>query len=286
MKLLRVLLIWGLIFLGWGNVSADQRYTKEDLLEFARFLYKNKEYARASYEFLRVFHLFENSPSEKLQLNLKIGRCFSFLNQTDQAAQYFRDCLSENPPGEIYNRAFVEMGFLMLRNGQYRKSLSFLEEKTTSHNTLANTLILANMLCQGDAIKAEELLKQYKKNGISYVRSFDKYLDILSDLKLKSPLKAAIMSAVLPGSGRIYAGRVKEGILSMVSFFATSYLAYEGFHEEGVKSFKGWLFSSIGAFLYVGNIYGSVLSARLTNRQLSQGFNRGIELSLQLLINE
>ena len=119
-----------------------------------------------------------------------------------------------------------------------------------------------------------------------YVRVMDKYLKILTDLKFKSPLKAAMMSAILPGSGRIYAGRVKEGILSMVSFLATSYLAYEGFHQDGLKSFKGWLFSSIGAFLYIGNIYGSVLSARLTNDRLREGFGKGIELSLKVVIND
>jgi tetratricopeptide (TPR) repeat protein len=287
MRLLKIIGISGLVLLGWISELPGQNYSKDELLRFADYLYENKDYSRASYEYLRVYHLFETNDSEKLALNLKIGQCFGFLNQPDNASQYFQYCLTEKPPGAVYSQALMQMGFLLFRGGQYQESRSFLEEKKTSpSNIMVNTLILANVLCQGDVGKARELFNQYKNDGISYIHSFDKYLGILSDFKFKSPLKAAIMSAILPGSGRIYTGRVKEGILSMVSFFATSYLAYEGFHEDGIKSFRGWLFSSIGAFLYIGNIYGSVLSARLMNDQLRQGFNRGVELSLQIYIND
>ena len=276
-----------LMLLWWAPGINGQEYSKEKVLRFAHFLYENEDFSRASYEYLRAYHLFKNSESEKMELNLKIGRCFSFSNQPENAKKYFEYCLRDNTQNTVYSKALIQMGFLLFKGGEYREPHLLLEEKKSStSNNIINTLILANVLCQGDTKKARELFTEYKKDGVSYIRAFDKYLDILSDFKYKSPLKAAIMSAILPGSGRIYAGRVKEGILSMLSFFATSYLAYEGFNDGGIKSFKGWLFSSIGAFLYIGNIYGSVLSARLINNQLRHGFNKGVEISLQIYIND
>ena len=132
MSLQKRMVISVLLVFGWASVAMGQDYGKDDLLRFARFLYENKDYSRAAYEYLRAYHLFENNPSEKLELNLKIGKCFTFLNQPDQANQFFRYCLSEKPPGNIYHQALIQLGFSLFRQGQYGPSLSLMEKKRKS----------------------------------------------------------------------------------------------------------------------------------------------------------
>lgn len=261
--------------------------SKQNIEKFAEFLYKSGDYSRASYEYMRILHLFENTDAEILELNLKIGKCFSFLNKYENAEKFFNLCLLSRPGVAIYDEALVHMGFLFFKQGQYDRSSSLLiDSQSAPDHRLINTMILANSLCKGDPEKARTIIDTFKREGRPYIQVFNRYSDILFNIKKKSPLKAAIMSTILPGSGRIYSGRVKEGLISMVSFFATSYLAYEGFRDRGIKSFKGWLFSSIGAFLYIGNIYGSVVSARITNQKIDDSFKKGIEISLKFYFND
>ena len=91
-----------------------------------------------------------------------------------------------------------------------------------------------------------------------------------SRLPRKSPLLAGTLSALAPGTGRIYAGRKGDGILSLVTLAATTWQAYNGFHRNGVQSVKGWIYGSFGAFLYAGNVYGSAVAVRIFNQQSEQ----------------
>lgn len=260
--------------------------SRDKLIQFAHFLFENRDFSRAAYEYLRVMHLYENNQAEQDDLNLRIGNCFSFLNQPDNARKYYELCLESGQGDEIFNRALIRLGFLLFRIGKYDESSSLMEQKKLSaDDEILNTIILANYLCLGNTGHAGAKFEEFRNAGRPYVSFFEKYLDMRHRLKIKSPLKAGLMSAILPGSGRIYAGRLKEGLISIVSFFATSYLAYEGFKDDGTSSFKGWLFSSISAFLYIGNIYGSVISARITNTRIEDGYRKGIEMSLGILIH-
>jgi tetratricopeptide (TPR) repeat protein len=261
--------------------------SRQNQERFAEYLYKNGDYSRASYEYLRVLHLFENNQQEILRLNLKIGKCFGFLNDYENATKYFNVCLNNGSKETVYKEAVIHMGWMLFKQGNYAQSMSFLREKQPSRdNQLINTLILADSLCSGDAKRSKELIETYITEKWPYLQPFERYLDILNNIKKKSPIKAGLMSAILPGSGRIYSGRIKEGLISMVSFFATTFLAYEGFRDQGVKSFRGWLFGSISALLYIGNIYGSVISARITNQRIHSNYKKGIEISLKFYIHD
>lgn len=260
---------------------------RQKVKQFAEYLYKNGDYSRASYEYLRVLHMFENDQSETLKLNLIIGKCFGYVDDYKNASKYFNVCLDSGTDNDVTNEAVIHMGWMLFKQGNYNDSISFLRvKKPSSNNPLINTLVLADLLCSGDISKSEELIKSYKNEERPYIKPFEKYLGILKNIKKKSPVKAGLMSGILPGSGRIYSGRVTEGLISMASFFATSYLAYEGFRDQGIKSFRGWLFGSIGAFLYIGNIYGSVVSARITNQKIDNNYKKGIEISMKFYIHD
>jgi tetratricopeptide (TPR) repeat protein len=282
---LKIILLLVLTF-SLVSLSPGQESSRDKIIQFAHFLFENRDFSRAAYEYLRVIHLYENSPSELDDLNFRIGNCFSLLNKPENAQKYYEYCLQSKTDEDIYKKALLNLGFLFFKIWKYDESNSVLDRnKLSANDQILNTIILANYLCIGKAKEAGAKFQEFRKAGRPYVPVFDKYLEMIGDIKYKSPLKAGLWSAVLPGSGRIYAGRLKEGLISMITFFATSYLAYEGFRDNGIKSFKGWLFSSISAFLYIGNIYGSVISARLTNTRIQDGYRKGIEISLSVLVH-
>jgi len=97
----------------------------------------------------------------------------------------------------------------------------------------------------------------------------------------KDPTKAAIFSAVIPGSGKIYAGRSIDGVFSFILIAGTTYLAYNGFQND--RNVKAWLFTGITGIFYIGNIYGSYINARLYNSQKFAEIRAGVNFEIDKL---
>ena len=98
----------------------------------------------------------------------------------------------------------------------------------------------------------------------------------------KSPFLAGAFSTIIPGSGKFYTGDWKDGIISLVMVSAIAYQAYRGFDRAGVSSVYGWIYGTIAAGFYLGNIYGSVKSAQRYNKRKAENLGKRIEESFYL----
>jgi len=93
-------------------------------------------------------------------------------------------------------------------------------------------------------------------------------------IEKKDPVTAGILSAIIPGSGKIYTEKYSDGIVSFLLTGIFGFLAYDNF-SAGHK-FRGWLFSGIGSFLYAGNIYGSIMSAKIFNSEKNDKYRNDL----------
>jgi hypothetical protein len=82
----------------------------------------------------------------------------------------------------------------------------------------------------------------------------------------KSPWTAGVLSAVVPGLGRVYIGRWQDGIISLFLVGVAAGLSAHGFYDEGRDSVRGWILASTASLLYIGNIYGSAVGAMVARR--------------------
>ena len=76
----------------------------------------------------------------------------------------------------------------------------------------------------------------------------------------KSPLLGGLMSAILPGSGRMYAGRVLDGLMGMWVMYSVGNPAYYAIKKK--RPIAGPLFGRIAGFVYLGGIYGGWRAAK------------------------
>ena len=77
----------------------------------------------------------------------------------------------------------------------------------------------------------------------------------------KSPFLAGLMSAILPGSGRIYAGRALDGVMGMWMMYLVGNSAYNAIKKE--RPIAGPLFGIAAGFVYLGEIYGGWRTAKI-----------------------
>ncbi len=87
----------------------------------------------------------------------------------------------------------------------------------------------------------------------------------LNNSTKKSPVVAGILSAILPGAGRVYAGRWFDGLMGFVMVYLTATSAVESLKRDNMLN---KVFSySVASIFYTGEIYGAYRSAKYYQRQ-------------------
>ena len=102
--------------------------------------------------------------------------------------------------------------------------------------------------------------------GSPYAMQAKSFLDVwnstpeLPNYKPRSPWLAGAMSAVIPGSGKIYAGDLRSGVSTLLIVGALGGMAAESWIKLGGRDWRTIALSSVFGLFYIGNIYGSALS--------------------------
>ena len=81
----------------------------------------------------------------------------------------------------------------------------------------------------------------------------------------KSPFIAGLLSTIIPGAGRVYAGRWFDGLIGFAMVYLTATSAIEASKNNNVFN-KGFSYSMFGIF-YTGEIYGAYRTAKYYQQQ-------------------
>ncbi|MEQ8240612.1 MAG: hypothetical protein RIA69_15440, partial [Cyclobacteriaceae bacterium] len=132
----------------------------------------------------------------------------------------------------------------------------------------------------------------YEKNannfdGLYYAfKDYEKDLtgihELIKNRKSKSPLLAGMMSAVIPGSGKIYAGKIGQGAMSLLISGVFGLQTWESYRKDGVKSARFIIFGSLFSAFYVANIWGSVVTVKMTEIEFNDSANEAILVNMHV----
>jgi TM2 domain-containing membrane protein YozV len=86
------------------------------------------------------------------------------------------------------------------------------------------------------------------------------------------------MSAIIPGSGKIYVGETGDGIVAFITTTVFAFIAYDNF--KAGHTTRAWIWTSVAALFYAGNVYGSVAAAQVHNAKITFEFNEGLNIYL------
>jgi hypothetical protein len=106
--------------------------------------------------------------------------------------------------------------------------------------------------------------------------------DTLRRYPKKSGAVAAIMSAVLPGSGKVYAGKTAQGIATFLETAALGVAAAEYYHKSGPESAGFIVFGTLFSFFYIGNIWGSALAVKVNRTEFYERIDENIMVDLHV----
>lgn len=262
-------------------------YAPESIRKFADFLYEQGDYLRAAGEYQR--YLFYE-PSESEQIRYRIALCYRFAGDSEQAIQNFKSVLGLHPQGQFASRAYYQIGATHFLMDRFEMSAQFLHEALphitdARQRAEAAQLIGLSYLMQKQWSEAGEVFKTLQGSGVIAVREkafvYHNYAKVGAQLPTRSPFLAGALSTILPGAGRLYTGfRIGDALTSLITVGFAGWQAYDGFRSDGLVSVKGWTFGTLCGIFYVGNVYGSVISARVYNRHVEDEFLATVSIEL------
>jgi putative component of membrane protein insertase Oxa1/YidC/SpoIIIJ protein YidD len=105
----------------------------------------------------------------------------------------------------------------------------------------------------------------YLQRAKGFRKEVNSLLEDLKYIQKKNPVVAGALSALIPGSGRIYSGFTGDGIFSFLFVVGNLSISYL-YHREG-RALPSYAFLGFASLLYLGDIYGSIRSATIHNER-------------------
>jgi tetratricopeptide (TPR) repeat protein len=238
------------------DLFAQDLYDHQNSLKFGEYLYHSNQYQLAVREFERCVFLKPDDRESFLYL-FKIHRKENDFNKAIDCYKRYSGNLNFSEMDTTFGSEYFK---LLVQNNKYPEAATFLELNPLF--TGDNNLKLSTILLRKDWKEAN--LFTTKTNG-----SINKSLVEISiqglALRKRSPVLAGLFSAVLPGSGKAYSGRWKDGVISFLMTSTAAFVAVRGFNKNP-HSFYPWAMGTLSVVYYSGNIYGSAQAAKKYNK--------------------
>jgi tetratricopeptide (TPR) repeat protein len=214
-------------------------------------------------------------------INYLRGWSLYSLNQPASSSESF---LKITPVSSFYLKSHFYAAYNYAQTGDYDKaieSLDKIELKTDSLISLKNYQIAGIKLLQVNLSSFEEWFNKIDIGHSNIIDSYNRLLNISVEMKnhrSKSPFVAGLMSGIIPGSGKFYAGK-KGGAISTVGL---GLITWENYRKSGLSSFKTIAFGSVFAVTYIANIYGSVFAVRILETEYKENVKSTILFDLHI----
>jgi len=227
----------------------DSERLSEAFYQIGMAYYKGKDYESAVNSFAKVRKAY--TASNYSSAAFYEGLSYSKLGLSDNAALSFERA-------RLFDESHADAA-----NAQLGLSLNALEKDNVSDSRS----------------KLDEFLVKYPEDErVSGVQASFRLLDEYESQPRKSPTFAATMSAVIPGSGQMYAEHYKDGLMAFVVnglFIAGTVVAWDD-DNYALAAIVG----GVGLPFYVGNIYGAANASRKWNLSLTRKLRDDLSLSL------
>jgi len=273
MKLISIISLL-LSVLNYAQKNSFDFHSPENKKKFADFLFCQGDYLRAVEEYESI-----RKSTESDTINFKIMFCYSELGLYAKAKQNLV-LSSDLPLSSDFHRLFFKTRFQEKPSAFYSLfemgAYPFITQDDSSSNYFNKLTSLSYLYAGLGGRTKDEILEPFDAEDKSIITSFYNWK---ADPPYKNETIAGMLSAIIPGSGKMYVGEWGDGITAFLVTGLLAFLAYDNFRADHIT--RAWIFTGLGAFFYAGSIYGSVASAQIFNARINFEFENGLNLFLE-----
>lgn len=222
--------------------------------------------------------------SQSDTLNYKLGFNYYLIKKMDSSIFYLNKVSSSFSQ---YKKSKFYESFGAIYLAKYEQSEKTLSELELDTNLLkVKNLHLAGIsLLKRDYTSFDKLTKNMRFNYFPIIeeeKSLINYKKAILKNKKKSMFLAGTMSAIIPGSGKFYAGFKGQAFGTFFPVAITGIVAAENLYRGGYKSAGFIFFGSLFSIFYLGNIWGSAISVKVYREERYEEFKNKIMLDMHI----
>lgn len=262
--------IWHLITIILACNAACQAQTHQQDSLFLNYLLNKSQYADLILEAKRLRQAHGDLAESQLQTTYYQGVGNYFLRQLDSAAGYFGQVKIQSP---FYWKSRFYQSFSQAYQRQTNSAIQVLGSLSPSDSLLVglkNFQCAALHLLEGDETAFKQRSQQFDGQFYAFAQQEQNlltYYNAIRQQKKQSAFKAAALSALVPGLGKIYVKRTGQGIAAFLQCLVFGVQAYEGYRKDGFQSARFLIYGGIFSVFYIGNIWGSALAVRIDRQE-------------------
>lgn len=268
---MKKILLLLLIVAPFLNSSAQDLYNYDNSKKFAEYLSKSGQYELATREYERLIFMLPQNDSLKTSLLMMYRRSGKLEDALVRGKQLYPDI------SLMSSSSAIEYSRSLLLKTDYKTAKEFWSINTQLSQPDKVILSATSEILQDHYKQASEILAILKDEDHTLAADYKALASQAVKIKKKSPALAGIMSTIVPGTGRFYTKDWKDGLVSMVFVGTMAFQSIRGFSKSGVNSTRGWIFGAVGLGFHLGNIHGSVVSAKAYNRKSHQSIRNRID---------
>ncbi len=264
----KIKLFFLLIYLG-NSALSQNIYDGEHVLQFANYLYSNKEYLNAINEYKHALFLGDCHISCQIKLFNSYLLTRDYITGINTFQSVYPLGLAGNDTLEMI------FGKMLILNKNYPDLNNLVKSSKTLSNDQLFFLDISNDLF---AERWENAIqKDMNHSGNTHTDCYKTVISQIDEIKYKKPYVSLMLSTVIPGSGKMYSGYWYDGFISLSIVGITAWQAYRGFTRYGADRPYSWIFATLSASFYVSNLYGSFKAANMKNYNLRQNIHYAVE---------
>ena len=267
------------------HLHAQQfEFSKE--LRFAQYL-QDKDAGPEAMHVLERIDTTGLSPVQKDSLFFMLGWAAYSTKRLDTS---INNLLKVSPGFPFYNKARFFSAYCEAFQGRRDTAAALLQYSTgLTTDPIAGELwelqLAGIALLQRDYAGYKEREKKFTFS--SYIDSKEEermkgYYDKLRGFHRRSPVLAGLYSAVVPGLGKFYAGKKKQGIAAFLPIISLAALTYEAYRKDGVRSARFIGFGTLFSVFYIGNIWGSTLAVKIRRNEFYKEYDTKILFDMHI----
>jgi TM2 domain-containing membrane protein YozV len=274
-------MIWVLCLGGIAKAQLHSTFTRDVL--FARYLHDKEMYAQAHWVLMQI-------PEEHLQLQQKDSLFYwrgwnAYASKSLKVAAANLMQVSDSADWAQKSHFFGAYCMAYERDTAAFQAVAKIRLKDSIEQELQYFQMAGIRLLQRDMNAYDSLHKHFSFS--SYVleneeRKLDAYYNKILHRKRKSAFWAGLYSAVIPGAGKIYAGKKGQGIGAFLPVALLAGITIEAYNVGGVKSARFITYGTLFSLFYAANIWGSVVAVKIKQREQNNYYDNQILLNMHI----
>lgn len=284
MKIIRILFPVVLLFSS-APLNAQNHFPFNEQFKFSDYLIKNKMWDDGK-TFVHAYLLDSSFTIPQKDSAYFIAGKIYFRSENFDTAFFYYNKISNDFTS--HDEAAMLASFSLAENHNYGESEKLFSSLTPSQkfgSEFLNFELFGAGLLNRDTSSLSSLAKTFSYADKNFSEEETELLKIKCDIdniKRRSGFLAGCMSAVIPGLGKIYSGKTRQGLSSFLPVTLLGAQVFEAYKRSGVKSIRFILSAGLFSVFYIGNIWGSVLSVSVSRNEINDEINNQILLHMRI----